>query len=467
MEGRWHEGLSTRVRLTVIYTSISIVSVALIFSLTFFTLYRTLHQEDVRDIQTRLLGYWAQFQTGGLDLLREEIGVDNLLVGERPFFVRIADRGNTTRFFSYPRIWESFSLDRLERLELAPNRVHTLHSPQYNYQLEVAGIWLSEQYFVQLGLSNETRTRLMLLFRRNFLVIALVVVVAGFAVGLVTASRALRPVARITEVAREIVETGRLDRRVEQERGGSEMARLVEVINAMLARIERLVDGMRNTVDMVAHDLRTPITRLRARCELALRNERNEDAQPALVETVEQSDEILRLVNTLLDITEAESGLMNLAVAPFALAPVLDEVVDLYELVAEERGVTLERRGDPSPYVLGEVVRIRQVVANIVDNGVKYCREGGRVVITTTVVQRDDTSIVRISISDDGPGLTSQERERVWERMYRGPVQPRQRGLGLGLSFVAAMVRAHGGRVWVESELGHGAQFFVELPAPT
>ena len=97
-------GLTTRLRLTVLYTSISILSVVAIFGLTFLSLYRTLQQDDLRDMQSRLLGYWAQFQTGGLDLLREEIGVDNLLVGERPFFVRVADKDNNTVFFSYPTV---------------------------------------------------------------------------------------------------------------------------------------------------------------------------------------------------------------------------------------------------------------------------------------------------------------------------------------------------------------------------
>ncbi|MDA3949069.1 MAG: ATP-binding protein [Spirochaeta sp.] len=463
-------GLSTRIRLTLIYTTISIVSVMVLFGLSFYSLYRTLQQDELRDMQSRLLSYWAQFQTGGIEFLQEQIDVDNLVVGERPFIVRIADRTNSTEFFSYPRVWESFNIGRLEMVDLDPGRVHILTSPDYEFEIEVAGIWLSEEYFLQLGLSTETRTRLMALFQRNFLVISLGVVLAGLIVGLLIASRALRPISRVTAVAREIVETGRLDARVERGTGGGELSQLVDLINRMLERISRLVDGMRNTVDMVAHDLRTPITRLRAQAELALRSNDAAEMEGALAGTVEQGDEILRFINTLLDITEAESGVMRLQFEAVEVPELCAQVKDLYDLVAEERDVTIDVTVPEHLTVQADRVRLRQVVANLVDNAVKYCREHGTVRITAEGVPAASApgaaprNLVRITVSDTGLGLSAEERERVWERMYRGPVQPAQRGLGLGLSLVRAVVAAHGGRTRVASQPGQGAEFIVEIP---
>ncbi len=453
-------GVSIRVRLTLVYTAVATLGVVLIFGLTFFSLYRTLKQDELRDMQQRLLSYWAQFQTGGVELLREQIQVDNLVVGERPFVVRLADRANETLFFSYPQVWESFSVSRLEVLPLDGEGLIVLNSPDYEFAIEVGGLWLSDDYYLQLGLSTETRTRLLALFRRNFVLIAVVVVIAGFVVGLIIAGRAFRPIARVTRVAQQIVDTGRLDARVEPGAGADELSHLVHLMNRMLDRISTLVDSMRDTVDMVAHDLRTPITRLRAQAELALRDGSPEEMEGALAGTVEQSDEILRLVNTLLDITEAESGVMRLNYQRIELPALLNEVRNLYEMVAEERGITIEISGDDGAIVEADRLRLRQVVTNLVDNAVKYCRENGRVTLRAERVE----GAVRIHVADTGPGLDPDERDRVWDRMYRGPIQPAQRGLGLGLSLVKAVTAAHGGRAWVESARGEGAEFVVELP---
>ncbi|POR04095.1 hypothetical protein AU468_03740 [Alkalispirochaeta sphaeroplastigenens] len=458
------KNLSARVRVTLLYTLVTVVGVAGIFGFTFFTLYRTLQQDDLRDMQNRMLGYWAQFQTGGLEALKEDINRETFLVGERLAVVRVADRLNQTIFFSWPDTWGGFEVGRLEVLPLDARTLYTLQSPNHDYELDVAGIWLSDDYHLQLGVSTRNRVRLLRVFERSFLGISLAVAGLGFLVGLFIADRTLRPIDRVTAVARHIVETGRLDGRVEERARGRELEELVGVINAMLTRIARLVDGLRNTVDTVAHDLRTPLTRLRARAELALREGGSDQAEQALVETVEQSDEILRLVNTLLDITEAESGVMPLKKEALSLRSLIRDVVDLYELAAEEREVSLVTQCPEELIVLGDPVRLRQVLANLVDNAVKYCRRRGEVRISGEALP--EGGAVRLGVTDTGVGLAREELERVWDRMYRGPVQPEQTGLGLGLSLVRAVVSAHGGRVRAESDRGRGTTFTVDLPAP-
>ena len=454
--------ISSRVRLTFFYTLVTIAGVAVLFGVTFWSLYRTLQQDDLRDMQNRMLTYWAQFQTGGLEAIEEDIGRETFFVGERLAMVRVADRLNNTLLFSWPESWNEFNLRRLEMQPLDAKAIYQLHAPNHDYHLQVTGIWLSDDYHLQLGVSSRNRVRLMRVFERSFLLIAAAVAGVSFLVGLVIAGRALSPIDRVTAVARQIIETGRLDGRVEKKTGGRELQELVEVINAMLLRIERLVDGLRNTVDTVAHDLRTPITRLRARAELALRGNDPAQAESALAETVEQSDEILRMVNTLLDITEAEGGVMPLRKEPVRPVELIREVLDLYELPAEDRELTLHQQCPEELEVSADRVRLRQVLANLVDNAVKYCRRGGTVTITAG---RAGKGRIFISVADTGIGLDETELERVWERMYRGPVQPEQAvGLGLGLSLVRAVILAHGGSVRAESERGSGTTFTVELP---
>ncbi len=450
-----------RIRLTVWYSVITVLTVVVIFGFTFVSLYRSLQQEDIRDLQNRLLGYWAQYQTGGMEALGEELNRETFLMGDRPGLVRIADPDNVSLFFTWPEDWEAFNPGSLNMYPLDPRALYELSSPDHDYNLEVAGIWLSEQYFLQLGAANRNRVALMRGLERNFLVIGVTSLVLAFGVGLLITTWSLRPVDRVTAVAREIVQTGRLDRRVEADAGGGELEELVQVINRMLARIDALVVGLRETVDMVAHDLRTPLTRLRARAELALRSDDGEHARQALVETIEQSDEILRMVHTLLDITEAESGIMKIQTDRFLILPLVQEIQDLYELVAEEREIALEFAVPEQLYVSGDRVRLRQVIANLVDNGLKYCRRGGTVTITAGT---SSTAEVVIAVSDTGVGMNTSELVRIWERLYRGPVQPEQPGLGLGLSLVRAVVQAHKGSVTADSTPGVGTTITVTLP---
>ncbi len=460
--------LPFRVRLAVLVAALSVVSITVLFALTFFSLYRTLRSEDLEAMRSRLLGYWAIEQTGGLDLLRSEIELDSLVAGSRPFVARIATSRNETVALAYPEAWTSFNFDRLELFDLKPDRILVLGSPEHLFNIEIGGIALSEGYLLQIGFSDANRSRFLSLFRRTFTVIAVAVVAVGLGLGLIAARRALAPVAAIERAAREIIDTGNLEARIPEPGGGGELRDLSFLLNTMISRIERLVDSLRTAVDTVAHDLRTPVARLTSTVELALQvnadttdDKRLRVQQEALEEAQIQSQHILTLVNTLLEITRAESGVLTLESVPVDVVSAANEVCDVYELVAEDKGVALAVRADAPVVVEGDAVRLKQVIANLVDNAIKYNRTGGTVGIV--VRERGDEGI--IEVVDTGVGLTDEERRRVWERMYRAPGQPSESGLGLGLSIVKALVEAQGGRVEVESAPEKGSTFRVAMKA--
>jgi signal transduction histidine kinase len=451
-------------RLALLFSTISIVSFLLIFGVTFYSLYYSLAREDYRELQSRLLSFWAQYQTGGIELLRDEISVNNLLVGERPFFVRVTNEENETLFLSVPTIWEEFDVRRLEEHPLPEGgELIVLDSPAHNYELEVAGIWLGPDYYLQLGLGTLNRVRLLGLFRRNFLLISLVVVAGGFVAGTVTAARSLSPIARVNEAARNIIRTGRIRERIPEEDARGEMRELVVYFNRMLSRVERLVQGIKETVETVAHDLRTPLTRIRGNAELALQQVNSGDSssvREALASTVEETDDVLRMLNTLMDITEAESGVLRLKEDEVYLPGLLEEVRDLYDFVAEDAGVRLTVEVPEPISITADPVRLRQVVANLVDNGIKYTPPGGSV----SLAARNREGGVEITVRDTGVGIEEGDRERVWDRLYRGSPGRGNRGMGLGLSLVKAVVEAHKGRVTLESEPGKGSTFSIFLP---
>jgi signal transduction histidine kinase len=184
-------------------------------------------------------------------------------------------------------------------------------------------------------------------------------------------------------------------------------------------------------------------------------------AREALADCIEEADRVLVMLNTLMDISEAESGTMPLKREPVRLIDVAERAIDLYRDVADAKGVTVSLDARDAAAVSGDLVRLQQVAANLIDNAVKYTPSGGEVTVAVTRVDGRSQLLVR----DTGPGIATEELPRIWERLYRGDQSRTERGLGLGLSLVKAVVEAHGGTVSVESTPGKGALFTVSLPA--
>jgi signal transduction histidine kinase len=289
-----------------------------------------------------------------------------------------------------------------------------------------------------------------------------IVVVVGLVGGSALTWQAFRPVRELLDTLRQIAQTGRLDARVPVGNQGDVLSELGRVSNAMLGRIEHLVTGMRDALDAVAHDLRTPIARVRGRAEQALLAPPDVDRyRAALEDTVEEADRVSALLTTLMDISEAEAGTMQLRRETIEVARVLRETVDLYEDLAEARGVRLTSAGAPAGLTVdADYARLRQALANLVDNAVKYTPEGGGV----TVGAESSPGMVTFVVCDTGPGIAEHQRGRIWERLYRGEAGEKERGLGLGLSLVRAVVEAHGGHAAVNSAPGQGSTFTLTFP---
>jgi signal transduction histidine kinase len=279
--------------------------------------------------------------------------------------------------------------------------------------------------------------------------------------GALFAFRAVRPIRNLVDTTKAIVATGQISVRVPETGTTGELAELVGLFNKMLERIEGLVNGMRDALDNVAHDLRTPMTRLRGIAELTLVEKPDpRQCREALVTCIEESEHILTLLNSLMDISEAEAGTMRLHREVIALAGLIQEIVGLYQYVAESKDIAIEVECGTELQITADRVRMREVLANLMDNALKYTEPGGQVTIRAV----QDGEQVSISVHDSGVGIPPGEISDIWTRLFRGDRSRSQPGLGLGLSLVKAIVQAHEGRVDVESEPERGSIFTLRLP---
>ncbi len=242
---------------------------------------------------------------------------------------------------------------------------------------------------------------------------------------------------------------------------GPELDSLYGQINQLIRQNRHLVSEMQQSLDNVAHDLRTPMTRLRSVAEYGLQAENDTwRLREALSDCLEESDRVLAMLRIMMSVAEAESGTMRLELQDCDLTTILKQVVTLYEYVAEERKITVLLEVDSPLPVRVDITRISQVWANLLDNGIKYGKKGGWVKIGAEIIGGE----VVATFSDNGMGISASEQGRIWERLYRGDRSRSQQGLGLGLSYVHAVVAAHHGVVSVTSQLHEGSHFMVRLP---
>lgn len=460
MSSSWIERASQALglRLAAWYLGTFLASTFLIAGLTYGLLASSLEARDHDIIQSTLREYATRYQAGGLPALARAIEVEQRSGEREPLFVRLVGPFQDVLLYSLPETWGAFDLSELPGG--ADDIWGQVRARDRNAVLEVATLPLGGTV-LQVGKTSETRDQLLSNFRRVLLLGAAAAVAIGIIGGLFLTRSTLKPLRDLRDAVQRILRTGQTDDRVPVYGTDDAVDELSGLFNAMLARITTLIHGMRNALDHVAHDLRTPMTRLRVTAESALASNDPVRQREALSDCLEESERVLSMLTTLMDISEAETGTMRLNLSDVDVATLVREVTAVYEETAEEAGVQLTTVVPEPLTVRADRDRLRQAVANLVDNAVKYTPGGGRV----EVEARLDGGAVRISVRDTGAGIPEHEIPRIWDRLYRGDQSRTTRGLGLGLSLVRASVEAQGGTVAVDSQPGQGSTFTINLTA--
>ena len=288
----------------------------------------------------------------------------------------------------------------------------------------------------------------------------LLILVLGTVGGALIGRNMLRRLDTINRTSGEII-AGDLTRRVPLTGSGDEFDVLADNLNRMLDRIERLMKGLREVTDSVAHDLRTPLNRLRNRLEESVARLQASGAQAAEIErAIAETDQLIGTFNALLLIAETDAGTTRAAMAPLELQAVAADVAELYEPLAEEKKVSLTLTASPPVAIEGNRSLIAQALANLVDNAIKYTPAGGKVLVRAAIAEQG----VELSVADSGPGIPEADRQRVVERFVRLEASRNSPGTGLGLSLVAAVAHFHNAQLMLEDNLPSGLKAILRFP---
>jgi heavy metal sensor kinase len=406
----------------------------------------------------------------GIEAVKRVAVLEAQAAGEKKIFLRLLSSRGETFSSSNMSYWKDILIHKaaIKRLLAGEKYVfETVSIPNHRHNVRVIYGLISPAIVVQLGQALEHTTRFAEAFWKIFAGAMFLLIVVSALIGWFMARRAISGIAVITRTAHQIAD-GDLDQRVPFKPGGDEIDQLASTFNQMLDRIEMLVTRIREMSEDIAHDLRSPITRIRGLAEVTLTTgaSRNEFEQAA-ASTVEECDRLLDMINTMLAISRTEAGVDSIDMAPLDLAEVVADACDLFAPIAEDKDIRLACRTPAACPVTGDVRMVQRLVANLIDNAIKYTPPGGAVRVATDGPAGDDHHVT-LTISDTGVGIDSKDLPRVFERFYRcDPSRTAANaGIGLGLSLALAIARAHGGDILAESTPGSGSTFTLVLPSP-
>lgn len=452
---------TTAFKLTLVYLGIFVLFAASLLAYFALNTRRLITEQITATVNGEVNGLSEQYGQGGLRRLVIVVDVRSRRPGSSLYLVTTPSgeglAGNVGSL-------EPGVLDHPGWLE---TNYHRLEAPEgAEHRALVRVVQLPGGFHLLVGRDLEERERLFgIVVNAGQWSLALVIVL-GLIGGFFVSRRVLSRIDAMTGTAQTIM-AGDLSGRLPVAGTGDELDRLADNVNAMLERIEALMRGLKEVSDNIAHDLKTPLTRLRNRCEQALRSATGEASYRAALEsTIAESDDLIRTFDALLMIARAESGQARDNMTEFDASEIARDVGELYEPVADEKGIVLKIDAPAAAPVRGNRELVSQALANLIDNAIKYAGPSGRANgAPAEIVVRagNDGERIAISVADRGPGIPDVDRGRVVERFVRLEQSRSEPGSGLGLSLASAVARLHGGELKLEDN-HPGLRTTIALP---
>ncbi len=450
-------------KLTFWYTLVVIILITIVFTASYFSLKKTLDRNMEQDLLDGIVEFQILYQNEGLDGVKREIELEMQFGENQKFFFQLFDKDGTKIYSSDLSLWQSLPNNQHLIKQVFSTRksiFQTINVQGMEYQAKIVHGLIAPDILLHTGESTEDTKDIMTSLSSVFISMFLIVIPVAFFIGWLMASRAVKGIKEVSRIAAEI-EKGRLDRRVSVSAQGDEISQLVSTFNAMLDRIKVLIFELTEMTDNIAHDLRSPLARIRVISEAALSNEKTpNEFKSAASDTIEECDRLLQMINSALDIAEAEAGVCQPSKQKINISQLVQDACELFETMAERKHIKLTYHLENNCDIYGNKQNLQRMLANLIDNAIKYTLDNGEVNVALACSEQN----IEIMVKDTGIGIHKNNQSRVFDRFFRCDQSRTHDGCGLGLSYSRAVARSHNGDINLVNNMGGGSCFTILLP---
>lgn len=462
---------TVKFKITLWYAILYVISSAVVFLI----VYHTISSNLMKRIDDELLTLSREIELNYNKWSTSDKNGDLAQFLQKEFEIEVHEEGASRVFFilisEQCKVLAKSDLTSWKRVEKHPDVLHNLINKEkfttFNFskttgnKTRIFSKPYAENNTLIIGISLIKEQSLLNVYISVFISIFSVVLIISSLFGWFLAKRAMSGVDRVSAVASAIWKKD-FSRQVPIGKDGEEIQNLVLAFNSMITRIQDLVFELKEVSDNIAHDLRTPLTRIRGLLEVTVNsNPEVKDYQEMAGEIAEECDRLIGVINTMLEITQTDSGTQILLKEEVDITRIAEKAYNLFLLLAEEKGIEFKLKTPSTPIILSvDTIRLQRVLSNLLDNAIKYTPEKGKILLA---VSQEANSVI-ISVKDTGCGISESEQKHIYERFFRGDSSRSQSGNGLGLSLARALVKAHDGTITVESSLNSGSEFKIILP---
>lgn len=451
-------------RLTLWYAGIFMLTSCVAFLFFYLLITSIIRDRADQDLLAEARTLSSILRTQGIEAVQRQVIFEAQAAGEKKIFFRLLSFSGQEFSSSNMSYWRDIEIGKagISRLLNEQRPVfETARLADRKHKIRILYSIMGSGIILQLGQSMENYTRFIEAFRKIFVATMASLFIFAAIAGWFMARRAVAGVATVTRTARRISE-GSLKERVPVKKHQDEIDQLAITFNQMLDRIQALVTGIKEMSDNIAHDLKSPLTRIRGIAEVTLTaGTSQKEYELMAASTIEECDRLLDMINTMLVISKTEAGVNQLDAKEMDIAAAVRDACELFQAPAEDKNLKFVFDVSGPCSVQGDQRLIQRMIANLLDNAVKYTSDGGSVEVTLRTL---NNHTVVITVKDSGIGISEQDIARIFERFYRADPSRSKGGVGLGLSFARAVARAHGGDVTVTSRPAQGSTFTATLP---